>query len=58
MLASSLSFCVFAQGFHGGFNAVLMPLSLMMSLRGGNEVSGELEIWEMGVLICNTAILK
>jgi hypothetical protein len=37
----------------------LLPLGLMMALRGGKESGqSENETWEMGVLLCNTVVLR
>lgn len=55
LLTCALTFHIFA---HGRVSMVLMPLGVMMSLRGGKEATGEHEIWEMGVLVMNSAILS
>jgi alpha-1,3-glucosyltransferase len=56
-----MSFFLFSFQVHEKSVLVpLMPLTIMMSLRGGKEGSArtEEEIWEWGVLLNNVAVFR
>jgi alpha-1,3-glucosyltransferase len=61
LFTSSLSFFLFSFQVHEkSILLPLMPLTVMMAMRGGKESAGAAneEIWEWGVLINNVAVFR